>query len=72
MNQRRRTSLTDLLNEFQEVQGEMQSRVVQYEEDGVTPLVIEFSRTDDEGTVWTTQRNLKTGETHLSHMPGDR
>ena len=52
----------DLLNECQESMGEKQSRVVQYDEDGVTPLVIEYSRTDDEGTVWTTQRNLKTGD----------
>ena len=62
-------SLLDLIDEYQNSTGGALSRVVRYDEDGVTPLVIEFSRTDDEGTVWTTQRNLKTGDYQAPTRP---
>ena len=51
---------------------ERRVRVVKYAADQRTPLVIEYEHEDDEGTWWTTQRNLETGETRLHHLPGDR
>jgi len=65
-------SLLDLIDGYQNSTGGTQSRVIEYEDDGMTPLVIEYSRTDQEGTVWLTQRNLQTGDTSLRQIPGDR
>lgn len=68
----KKLTLLDLIDGFQNSTGETQSRVMQYEDDGMTPLVIEYSRTDEEGTLWLTQRNLQTGETFLRQIPEDR
>lgn len=48
------------------------TRVVRYADDGHTPLVLEHEYTDDQGTLWITQKNLETGETHLRQVPEDR
>lgn len=68
----KKLSFLDLIDEYQGSTGGTQSRVVQYEDDGVTPLVIEYTRTDREGTVWITQRNLQSGETRLRQIPENR
>ena len=65
-------SLLDLIDGYQNSTGGTQSRVIEYEDDGMTPLVIEYSRTDQEGTVWLTQRNLQTGDTSLRQIPENR
>jgi hypothetical protein len=69
---KQKTTLLDIINEFQDSTGGTRSRVLEYERDGVTPLVIEYERTDAEGTVWITRRNLKTGDVRLRQIPGDR
>jgi hypothetical protein len=68
----KKLSLLNLIDEFQDSSGEAQSRVVRYEDDGVTPLEIEYTRTDHEGTVWITRRNLQSGETAQRQIPEDR
>lgn len=65
---RKPTSLLDIISAYQG----SETRVVKYAEDGRTPLVIENTHTDDEGTTWLTQRNLETGETRLRQIPEDR
>ena len=68
----KKLTLLDLIDGFQDSTGGTQSRVIQYEDDGMTPLVIEYSRTDEEGTLWLTQRNLQTGDTSLRQIPENR
>lgn len=65
-------TLLDLIDEVQGSTSGTQSRVIQYEDDGMTPLVIEYSRTDEEGTLWLTKRNLQTGDTAMRQIPEDR
>ena len=47
-------------------------RVIRYAEDGHTPLVIVYEHVDADGTQWTMQRNLETGETRMHQLPGGR
>lgn len=66
----RRLGFLDIVGEFG---GQpVDTRVVKYAEDGRTPLIIERTTVDNEGTLWITQENLETGESHLRHIPGTR
>lgn len=67
---KKRLGLLDIVGEYG---GQpVDTRVVKYAEDGRTPLIIERTTIDDEGTTWITQQNLETGETHFRHIPADR
>jgi len=66
-----KTTLLDIIDEYQGTQQELRSHVVRYQEDGVTPVVIEYTRTDNDGTMRITQRNLETGDAHLRQIRAD-
>jgi hypothetical protein len=74
VSRRAPTSLQDIIAEYEgqvPERTDQTSRIVKYTEDG-RPLVIEQTYVDDEGTTWSRQCNLETGEVHLHHIPGDR
>lgn len=77
VTQRLITSLQNIVTEYQ---GQLPDtakngesvRVVRYADDERTPLVIEYTRIDDEGTTWVRQHDLEKGETSLRQIPEDR
>ena len=74
MSARPPTSLQEIIAEYEgpvPERTDQTTRVVKYTDEG-SPLVIEQTYVDDEGTTWSRQTNLETGEVYLHHTPGVR